>query len=63
MLDGFFPFDPYHLPLSKRWLGGDYREWTGVPGLDEEGSEGSDASEGSDEEEEEDGKELESDAS
>lgn len=36
LLDGFFPFDPYHLPISKRWIVGDYREWTGVPGLDEE---------------------------
>lgn len=36
LLDGFFPFDPYHLPISKRWIVNDYREWTGVPGLDEE---------------------------
>lgn len=36
LLDGFFPFDPYHLPISKRWIGDDYREWTGVPGLDDQ---------------------------
>ena len=36
MLDGFFPFDPYHLPLSKRWISDDYREWRGVPGLDDQ---------------------------
>lgn len=35
-LDEYFPFDPYHLPKSKRWIGGDYREWVGVPGLDDE---------------------------
>ncbi len=33
-LDAYFPFDPYHLPTSKRWLQGDYVEWQGVPGLD-----------------------------
>ena len=35
-LDGFFPFDPYHLPISKRWISDDYREWRGVPGLDDQ---------------------------
>lgn len=34
-LDEYFPFDPYHLPRSKRWIEGDYREWAGIPGLDE----------------------------
>ncbi|KAI9811368.1 MAG: hypothetical protein M1827_005528 [Pycnora praestabilis] len=34
-LDTYFPFDPYHLPLSKRWIEGDYVEWKGIPGLDE----------------------------
>lgn len=34
LLDGFFPFDPYYLPISKRWISGDYREWKGLPGLD-----------------------------
>ena len=43
-LDEYFPFDPYHLPRSKRWIEGDYREWVGIPGLDE----GEDESEGSD---------------
>lgn len=32
-LDAYFPFDPYQLPLSKRWLVGDYNEWKGLPGL------------------------------
>ncbi len=35
-LDEYFPFDPYHLPRSKRWIEDDYREWTGIPGLDDE---------------------------
>ena len=32
----YFPFDPYHLPQSKRWIEADYREWKGIPGLDGE---------------------------
>jgi RNA polymerase I-specific transcription initiation factor RRN3 len=36
-LDAYFPFDPYQLPRSRRWLEGDYVEWRGVPGLDDEG--------------------------
>ncbi|KAL9029553.1 MAG: hypothetical protein Q9196_002217 [Gyalolechia fulgens] len=35
-LDEYFPFDPYYLPRSKRWIEGDYREWKGVPELDDE---------------------------
>ncbi|KAL8689270.1 MAG: hypothetical protein Q9218_005022 [Villophora microphyllina] len=35
-LDEYFPFDPYHLPKSKRWIEGDYREWVGIPGLDDQ---------------------------
>ncbi|KAL9102770.1 MAG: hypothetical protein Q9163_002132 [Psora crenata] len=35
-LDAYFPFDPYYLPKSKRWIEEDYRVWRGVPGLDEE---------------------------
>lgn len=32
MLEGYFPYDPYHLPVSKRWLEGDYVQWKGIPG-------------------------------
>lgn len=32
MLEGYFPYDPYHLPISKHWIEGDYVEWQGVPG-------------------------------
>ena len=48
-LDEYFPFDPYHLPRSKRWIEGDYREWKGIPGLHEDKDEDGD-SEGEDEE-------------
>ena len=53
-LDEYFPFDPYHLPRSKRWIEGDYREWTRPPGLDDnQGSEtSSDEDEGGDSENE-----------
>ncbi|KAJ5676130.1 hypothetical protein N7462_009027 [Penicillium macrosclerotiorum] len=35
-LDAYFPFDPYQLPRSRRWIEGDYVEWRGIPGLDED---------------------------
>ncbi|CAH0049815.1 unnamed protein product [Clonostachys solani] len=35
-LDPFFPFDPYQLPVSKRWLEGDYLHWRAVRGLNED---------------------------
>lgn len=34
-LEEYFPFDPYHLPRSKRWINSDYREWTSIPGLED----------------------------
>ena len=35
-LESYFPFDPYQLPRSRRWLEGDYVEWRGVPGMQKE---------------------------
>lgn len=32
-LDAYFPFDPYNLPISKRWLEGDYNYWREPPGM------------------------------
>ena len=32
MMEGYFPYDPYHLPISKHWLEGDYVQWKGIPG-------------------------------
>lgn len=52
-LDAYFPFDPYQLPRSRRWLEGDYVEWRGIPGLDdrdEDDSENSDAGDDDDDE-------------
>jgi len=34
-LEAYFPFDPYKLPRSKRWIDGEYVDWKGIPGLDE----------------------------
>ncbi|KAI8939837.1 hypothetical protein NX059_003575 [Plenodomus lindquistii] len=33
LMDAYFPFDPYVLPKSKRWVQGDYVEWKPVPGM------------------------------
>jgi RNA polymerase I-specific transcription initiation factor RRN3 len=41
-LDPYFPFDPYQLPISKRWLAGDYVHWKSVPGLNGEDDDDSD---------------------
>ena len=30
-LEAYFPFDPYSMPRSKRWLVGDYLEWEPIP--------------------------------
>ncbi|KAH0550914.1 hypothetical protein GP486_007720, partial [Trichoglossum hirsutum] len=35
-LEAYFPFDPYKLPRSKRWIEGEYVEWKGIRGLDDE---------------------------
>ena len=44
-LDEYFPFDPYHLPRSKRWIVGDYRDWKGIPETDDEKAANSDSDE------------------
>lgn len=55
-LDEYFPFDPYHLPKSRRWIETDYREWNGIPGLDDhQGSEASSDEDEGGESEDEDG--------
>lgn len=35
-LDAYFPFDPYQLPVSKRWIENDYVQWKGIPGLNQD---------------------------
>lgn len=41
-LDPYFPFDPYQLPVSKRWLENDYVNWKAVQGLNAEDEDDSD---------------------
>lgn len=40
-LDAFFPFDPYRLPISKRFVEEAYLEWEGLPGQNESDSDDS----------------------
>jgi RNA polymerase I-specific transcription initiation factor RRN3 len=35
-LEAHFPFDPYQLPVSKRWVEDDYVQWQPVPGMEPE---------------------------
>ena len=53
-LDAFFPFDPYKLPRSQRWIEGDYNGWRGIAGMKYVDAAEEDESEDDDEEEEED---------
>ena len=38
-LNTFFPFDPYRLPKSSRYINGVYREWSAVAIDEEDGDE------------------------
>ncbi|OCT44576.1 RNA polymerase I-specific transcription initiation factor RRN3 family protein [Cladophialophora carrionii] len=42
ILEGYFPYDPYHLPMSKHWIEGDYVAWKGIPGEEAEDTESED---------------------
>jgi RNA polymerase I-specific transcription initiation factor RRN3 len=42
MLEGYFPFDPYRLPRSGKWVADDYLEWKGLPGPEEDKDDDSD---------------------
>jgi len=53
LLDAYFPFDPYALPRSKRWMVGDYVEWKPIPGMPVERNE-DDEDEDEDEDEDDD---------
>ncbi|XXG94466.1 hypothetical protein Hte_000723 [Hypoxylon texense] len=52
-LGSFFPFDPYQLPISKRWIEQDYLQWKPIPGLnpDEQEDDSSDDEELGDDDE------------
>ncbi|PPJ56250.1 hypothetical protein CBER1_06367 [Cercospora berteroae] len=58
-LEAYFPFDPYHLPQSKRWIEGEFNEWELPQGL--KNDEDEDEDEASDEEEDQAAEEYESD--
>jgi RNA polymerase I-specific transcription initiation factor RRN3 len=60
LLDAYFPFDPYRLPRSKRWVEGDYVQWRPVPGMQQPKDEDEDDED--DEEDEEDDIDEESDS-
>ena len=61
LLDAYFPFDPYVLPRSKRWIEQDYVQWKPVPGMPvEKDEEDDEEDEEDDDDEEEDGDESES---
>jgi RNA polymerase I-specific transcription initiation factor RRN3 len=49
-LDAYFPFDPYQLPLSRHWIENDYVQWKGVPGLNQEESDGDESDDEGEEE-------------
>ncbi|CZT47301.1 related to RNA Polymerase I Transcription Factor Rrn3 [Rhynchosporium secalis] len=53
-LDAYFPFDPYQLPVSKRWIEGDYVPWKSIPGLNQEDDSEDDSSEEEEDDDEED---------
>ncbi|KAI1461988.1 RNA polymerase I-specific transcription initiation factor RRN3 [Annulohypoxylon moriforme] len=55
-IGSFFPFDPYQLPVSKRWIERDYIHWRPIPGLNQD-----ERDEDSDDEQEEGDDEVEED--
>ncbi|OAL44259.1 RNA polymerase I-specific transcription initiation factor RRN3 [Pyrenochaeta sp. DS3sAY3a] len=59
LMDAYFPFDPYVLPRSKRWVAQDYVEWKPVPGMPIERD---DDDEEEDEDDDEDEDESDSDS-
>lgn len=69
LLEANFPFDPYVLPRSKRWLESDYVTWKPVPGMkvpadeqeEEEEDDGDDSEEDGEDDEENEGEESDSD--
>lgn len=54
LMDAYFPFDPYVLPRSKRWLTHDYVEWKPVPGMPVERDDDSEDDEEDDDDDDDD---------
>jgi RNA polymerase I-specific transcription initiation factor RRN3 len=61
LLDAYFPFDPYVLPRSKRWLEQDYNTWKPIPGMPVEKEEDDDDDDEDEEEDDDEDSESESD--
>jgi len=59
-LDTFFPFDPYRLPRSSRWLEGDYIQWRNIEGMKYFDDEEEEQEENDDENDDEDDEESDS---
>ncbi|CAE7002574.1 hypothetical protein PTNB85_09250 [Pyrenophora teres f. teres] len=51
LMDAYFPFDPYVLPRSKRWVEHDYVQWSPVPGMPVEKDDDDDEEDDEDEDE------------
>lgn len=32
VMEGYFPYDPYELPISRHWVESEYVTWKGIPG-------------------------------
>ncbi|CAO2657080.1 Nn.00g058830.m01.CDS01 [Neocucurbitaria sp. VM-36] len=62
LMDAYFPFDPYVLPRSKRWLEQDYVEWKPVPGMPIERDEEEDDEDEEEDEEDDDDEDEESES-
>ena len=54
LMDAYFPFDPYVLPRSKRWVERDYVQWRPVPGMPVEKDDEDDDEEEEDDDEDDD---------
>ncbi|KAH9879429.1 hypothetical protein J1614_002869 [Plenodomus biglobosus] len=63
LMDAYFPFDPYVLPRSKRWVQGDYVEWKPVPGMPVEKDDEDEEDEDEDEDEEDSSEDGDGDSS
>ena len=60
-LVAYFPFDPYKLKRSQKWVEGYYVDWEAIPGLDPEDSDDEEDEEDDDEEEDDSDSEADSD--
>ncbi|EMD63019.1 hypothetical protein COCSADRAFT_37893 [Bipolaris sorokiniana ND90Pr] len=61
LMDAYFPFDPYVLPRSKRWVEHDYVQWRPVPGMPVEKDEDDEDEEEEDDDDEDDEEDEEGD--